>query len=440
VNPWGKLRFGAASLQKVRDYKDPGFSIIYAKPAADGAWTVFGFRSSGQKLDLKKPALTRKWKLFRATTRDGAKYENVETVMETPPARWTDNATLAYNPDAKEYLLLNLKIVDFGFQYTASFSPDGRHWQAYDKNPLFYDADALSLFWSPTAHLFICVSKSLQPYPKHFIDHGNVTPSLHDDSLRDRRVLIIRSSPDGRHWKPDISLKDVWNRFNEKTAEPASDLLAPDADDPPDMEFYSGNGFWYYDRSFLMVLNYAPSPLFPHEHGPHLDTEWWLSRDGLHWDRPWRDVNAIGDSFGSDLRILSNPLVIDDQILFPFNNHLLGMKKDRFSYITARANGEFSTPPFVMPSTGLLLNAAAPSPDRPFATREDYIMAAVLDEKGGVIPGFAADKCVIREADKIDIPLEWKGSALGQLAGRRVSLRFFLRSANIYAVTAVPSK
>ena len=89
------------------------------------------------------------WKLLRATTRDGVKFEGLETVFEPKPAAWTDHAAMAYNPDAKEYLLLKLKVDRSGFAYTAFFSPDGKQWQEHPGNPLFYEGDAMSLFWSP---------------------------------------------------------------------------------------------------------------------------------------------------------------------------------------------------------------------------------------------------------------------------------------------------
>ncbi len=435
TDTWGKLSFGVTSLHKIHEYANPGFNIIYAEPADDGAWTVFGFSIPADSFE--KP---RSWKLVRASTRDARTFDNIETVFESPTDLWANNVAFAYNPDAKEYMLLNLRVVDFGFQYTAHFSADGRHWQAGENNPMFYDGDAISLFWSPVLHRFICVSKSLQPWPKHLPDHGGKTPSLHDDARRDRRVLVFRSSPDGRHWDPDVSMNDVWNRLNQKASIPEAFLTMPDADDPPDLEFYSGNGFWYYDRAYLMVLNYAASPLLPNKHGPHLDTEWWLSRDGLHWQRPYRDgVNALGDIFPDMSRIENNPMVIDGQILFQCGNWIIGMPRDRFSYVTARANAEFTTQPFVMPETGLLLNAAVPSPPRPFATRPgaSYIMAALLDEQGQVIPGYEKEKCPIENTDRIDIPLSW-GQPVTALAGQTVKLRFFLRSANIYAVTAAP--
>ena len=66
----------------------------------------------------------------------------------------------------------------------------------------------------------------------------------------------------------------------------------PDADDPPDLEFYSGNSFWYHDRAYMMVLDYAASGPRPGKHGPQLDNEWWTSRDGLRWERPARGLDA----------------------------------------------------------------------------------------------------------------------------------------------------
>jgi hypothetical protein len=206
----------------------------------------------------------------------------------------------------------------------------------------------------------------------------------------------------------------------------------PDAEDPPDLEFYSGNGFWHHDRAYMMVLNYAASPQTSGHHGHQMDTEWWAGRDGLHWERPGRDVNASGPEI---TRLTHNPMIIKGQLLFHYGNHLLGMKQDRVSFVGARANAEFSTVPFPMPAGDLMLNAAAPAPERAFATQQAYIMVSVLDETGTVVPGFEADKCLITNADEIDLPLLWGGRSARELAGKTCRLHFQLRSANIYAVT-----
>jgi len=65
-------------------------------------------------------------------------------------------------------------------------------------------------------------------------------------------------------------------------------------------------------------------------------------------------------------------------MLFHFGNRIAGMREDRISFVGARANAEFSTSPFAMPDLDLCLNAAVPSPDRPFAAQQAYVMVAVL--------------------------------------------------------------
>ena len=166
------------------------------------------------------------WKLVRATTRDGVTYGDQKTVYEQS-APWSDHFAVAKNADTGEYLALKLKADNSGFAYTAFFSIDGKQWKEHPGNPLFYDGDSMSLFWSPVLHRFVCINKSLQPYRKRIIDHGGPTPSLGDDSLRDRRVLMMRSSPDGRRWEPSVSMVDVWNRNGRKGAVPTGFMTLP---------------------------------------------------------------------------------------------------------------------------------------------------------------------------------------------------------------------
>ncbi len=435
ADTWGNLQIAVTPVRLVRKCEPPGFTVASGFPLSDGRWEVFGQVMTEITPSDQPGQRILAWRLLRATTRDGATYDRQETVFEQPAA-WTDHLAIAKNGDSGEYLALKLKVDSSGFGYTAFFSSDGRRWQEHPGNPLFYDGDAMSLFWSPVLHKFVCINKSLQPHRKHILDHGGATPSLGDDSLRDRRVLMMRTSPDGRRWEPAVSMADVWNRNGRKGSISAEFLTVPDSVDPPDLEFYSGNGFWYHDRAYMMVLNYAASPLMARKHAPQLDNEWWTSRDGLHWERPARGVNAL-EVFPQVPRLETHPLILNGMILFPRGAMLLGLREDRISGVSARANAEFSTKPFIAPEADLVLNAATPSPDRPFAREQSYVMAAVLNDEGAVIPGFEADKCVIRDEDRCDIPLKWSGASTGQLAGKTIRLRFYLRSAHIYAVTAL---
>ena len=433
TNTWGQIHFGVTPLQLVTNCVNPGFELSCCQPRPDGAWDVYGLTFKQVSAHKDQVRETNAWSVVHATTRDGVRFEDAETVFTAEPGPWTFNHAMAYNPDTREFLLLKLKMDNSGFRYTAFFSPDGRHWKQYPVSPLFYDGDAISLFWSTQLHRYILVSKSLQPYPKHFLDHGGATPDLKSNALRDRRVLAFRSSRDGRVWEPSDSMEDVWNRGGHKKPRPDNVLTLPDANDPPDLEFYSGNGFWYHDRCYLMVLNYAASPLMARKHGPHLDTEWWVGHDGLHWERPGRGVNATGAEV---TRLTHNPMLIGGMLLLHYGNRVLGMQQDRVSFVGARANGEFSTRPFVMPQADLVLNAAIPAPERAFAVQQAYVMADVLDERGQIIPGFEAEKCVVQKGDQIDLPLRWGGKSARELADRQISLRFHLRSANIYAITS----
>lgn len=436
---WGDVRIGVTPVRLIRECEPPDFNVVCCLPVGDGSWAVFGQRLTETTKGPEPFERVASFKIVRSFTRDGATFERQETVLESQPGPWTDHCAIAFNPDAGEYLLLKLKVDTSGFAYTAFFSKDGTAWREHAGNPLFYEGDAMSLFWSPVLHRFICVSKSLQPWRKHLIDHGGTTPSLGDKSLRDRRVLMIRSSADGQKWEPSVSLPDVWNRHGKKAAIPSQFLTVPDAGDPPDLEFYSGNGIWYHDRAYMMVLNYAASPLSPRQHAPHLDNEWWTSPDGLHWERPARGVNAL-EVFPNIPRLEGHPLVAGGKILFPRGKMLLGLPEDRISFAIARSNSEFSTRVFEVPAgNGLVVNAAVPSVDRPFAKDQAYIMAALLDENGAVIPGFEAEKCVIRDVDAANIPLKWGDASVGSLAGRKCRVRFFVRSASIYAVGSLPA-
>ncbi len=433
VDTWGKLHISVTPVdwinqnvprsEMTRDKRHP---VAYFQ-LGDGSWEVFS-----QEFEMVTDGATRKWyegtnrwKLIRGITTDGMTFSNVETVIPDSIGTWTSHLTMAYNPEAGEYLLLKIKNGSYGFAYHAFFSPDGKNWKKYtgtrQGGAIFYEGDAMSVFWSPVLKRFILVSKSLQPVKKHIADHGGSPKSLNDTTMRARRVLMMRSSPDGRNWTPSDDLPDVYDLHNQKAAHPSAWLTTPDGNDPPDMEFYSGTAFWYHDRAYMMVLNYAASPMFPKKHGEELDNEWWTSADGLKWERPARNLNALETFMDGNKRINMGPMNIGGKLLWLNGNRLEGLPEDRISGVSARANGEFSTKLFTMPDGDLLLNAAVPSLDRPWVRRnpQSYVMVEVRNAQGDVIPGFERSKCVIwdgtsshnrnTQVNVTDKPLLWNG-------------------------------
>jgi len=464
VDTWGKLHFSVTPVDSIsanvsqsemsRPSADgiPERRLVGCFPQDDGSWEVFS--QEYEKLTEGAPGKwfegTSRWKLLRGITTNGVTFSSVETVIPESVGTWTYHLTMAYNPDAGEYLMLKIRNGSFGFAYHAWFSADGKNWQKHsgtrEGGALFYEGDAMSVFWSPVLKRFVLVSKSLQPWKKHIIDHGGTTKSLNDDSFRARRVLMMRSSPDGRTWTPPDDLPDVYDLHDRKAAHPAAWLTTPDGEDPPDMELYSGTAFWYHDRAYMMVLNYAASPMFPKKHAHHLDYEWWTSSDGLKWERPARGVNAL---LALDIgRPDMGPMIVGGQLMWLTRTHLAGLPEDRISGVSARANAEFSTRLFTMPAGDLRLNAAVPSLDRPWLRRspQPYLMVEVRDAQNRVIPGFERDKCVMWDGtsspirniqvDATDRPLVWNGVSARKLAGQGIRLRFYIGGSTLYAVTA----
>lgn len=426
---WGKLAFGASPIRLIGDCDDPGFEIKCCVPREDGAWDVYGYTGGhdiyGESGDPTKQIS--KWHIHRATTRDGVHYENREVVFESEPGPWTHYATIAWSPAKKELLCIKGVLIREGFKNFVYHSADGRKWTPGANNPVYYDGDSWGQLWSARLGRWVTTTKSFEIVKKHLPDHGN---SKHGQV---RRVCSVRSSADGDHWEPsDPVLIHQGSPLLSKEM-----LITPDADDPPDLEFYRGVGFGYGDRCFVQMLNYAaiPDPVntkLPNKHGPQLDTEWWISREGLRWKRPFRAIDATPDG----VRIIShNPMVIGGKLLFNFGNKLFGLGEDRITYAEARANVEFSTIEFDAPEGALALNAAVPSPDRAYATDQGYVMVAVVDAEGKVVEGFEREKCIIRNVDGIDLPLKWGEKDTRELKGKKIRLRFFARAARIYAVT-----
>jgi hypothetical protein len=279
----------------------------------------------------------------------------------------------------------------------------------------------MCVFWYPPWQEFVNVQNTLQPFPKRYPDNVG----------SHRRVASFRRSKDGVQWVT----------FSPPFLQGAV-LWTPDADDPADLEFYRSIVFPHLGRYAMILQDYlAPPPeansrRATTKHGPRSHAEWAISRDGLNWQRPHRETDATANVAGLPVQ---GPLVRGGVLRFYApGGKVSGLPADRIFYVTCRANGEFSTPPLVMPPSGLLLNADVLCGPQEGTAGRAYVMVELRDLDGAVIPGHERARCVIANRDGRALPLRWDDADGGALVGRTVRLRLYLRDAKIYGVTGGP--
>lgn len=444
-NTWGEIRFGSTALERIAetDNRDPAytgdFTVRCCVPHPDGSWSVYACDGGRDHTP---------WRIYRFRTEDGLHLLDKELVYESRPDKWSQTTTLTYSPELDLFLCLKNYFEGDGGSTYAFTSRDGTHWEEVENNPVYYEGDRWGAVWSSAVGRFITYNNGIQRYPAKLLPellYGGIGLSERMDA---RRVATLRTSADGRRWEPD---DPDWSRRNIVKEDgvfryggpfvPVEYQILPDEFDPPDLEFYAGQAFEYEGRYFLMMLNYAPSFLPPHSksvggggHGPNLDTEWWVSRDGLHWDRPFRGMHASGPITEF---IQHNPIVKDGKLLFHMQSAgVWGMPVDRLTYVASRANAVFETLLFPMPATPLKLNARIPGEDAAEGGFQAYVMAELVDDCGRVIAGYGRDRCILKSPqDSIELPLTWEGKDGTDFAGRKVRLRFFMRASRVYAVT-----
>eukprot|EP01052_Picozoa_sp_SAG31_P023827 SAG31_NODE_1988_length_6721_cov_11.339928_9_plen_174_part_00 len=173
---------------------------------------------------------------------------------------------------------------------------------------------------------------------------------------------------------------------------------------------------------------------------------------------------------------MAQPVTTETAHVWVDNGAVWGLPLYRLAGVYSPGNGEFSTQPFKMPSTGKLwINAEATwgswatdgtGPWQPGSTqkydgnyvggadegRAAYIMVALMDAATGlVIPGHEPQRCLMTNVTGLRLPVTWGAMTVAKDAppsppppppvavqpGQVVQLRFFFRDATIYAAGAV---
>ncbi|MHC4131801.1 MAG: hypothetical protein ACYSSP_02850 [Planctomycetota bacterium] len=174
-----------------------------------------------------------------------------------------------------------------------------------------------------------------------------------------------------------------------------------------------------------------------------------FSRDGFHWDRPFRErfISCTWDEknwrYGNVQSVAGGPLVVGDKLYIYFTGRakprdddegwdadaatgLAILRRDGFASMDAGEKEEtLMTRPVKFKGKYLFVNVDCP---------EGELKAEVLDKDGEVIEPFTVKNCQAISCDKTLTLVTWGGvDDLAVLAGKPVRFRFYLKNGSLYA-------
>lgn len=175
-----------------------------------------------------------------------------------------------------------------------------------------------------------------------------------------------------------------------------------------------------------------------------------FSRDGFHWSRPDRSpfIGATRKEGDWDRGYIHGTTgvcaVVGDQLYFPFTAYsgmapngtrgmycgasigLATLRRDGFASLEADAQqGTLTTRAVAFNGRYLFVNVDCP---------QGELRVAVLDDKGGVLPGYGEDDCQPVTVDRTLQQIHWRGvEDLEPARGRAVKFRFSLRGGKLYS-------
>ncbi|HVF10661.1 MAG TPA: hypothetical protein VNA16_07655 [Abditibacteriaceae bacterium] len=321
---------------------------------------------------------------------------------------------------------------------SVAFSPDGIHWKKHPQAPLLRIA-------------YSGVGEPL-PYQGRETEEGwslSLTMSDAFDVFYDPRIRAFVAygkmwidGPDGlMHWKHAVGRTQSNDFLHWSKAEL---VLTPDDLDPPYIEFHTTPVFFYNDCYFatLQILNRG-------ERGGVIDIELALSRDGLQWQRPFRQPfflpRSDGNQFESgSLFTNATPIFLEGEVRFYYGAYgqgatgpahqehsgvgLATLPRDRFAGIRPQQQiGQITLRPLEISNCqDITTNANAGA---------GAVRVEVLDANGFRVRGFTREDAIPIRGDSLGHTVRWKNKVISQLPPGRYMLRLHLENAEIFAVT-----
>jgi len=407
----GPIFFRAEMLQKeglAEGY--PAMLFGCEVPREDGAAWIYGW-----KLTNWQNRETRTVEVVRAATRDGRTFTEEETVFAEMNRDWQGFVNLVYRPTDGHIFLFSWS----AGRLVVYESANGTEWKKLT-DEAYVGHDAMNVIWYPPFGELVNFQNTLIKANKRYPDNINEY----------RRVVVFRRSKDGVRWEdfspPFLNGKKQWT---------------PDEEDPVDLEFYRSVVFQTEGRYAMLLQDYYAPPAEANsrrkttKHGPRSEVEWAISRDGLNWNRAFREIDAT-EQVG--VLAVQGPLNREGMLRFYERDRVItSVTEGRIFYVTGRGNVEVATPGFVMPAKGLKLEADVRYKGYEGETGRAYLMAEIRDDSNQVIPGYEREKFLLENRDARALPLEWEGKNGSELAGKSVRVRFYFRDAKLYSVSEI---
>ena len=320
---------------------------------------------------------------------------------------------------------------------SVAFSPDGIHWTKHPQAPLlksaYFDTGDLVPFHDEPGREWLvpnAVSDVIDAFYDSrigaFVIQCKMWIDGADGTMGWKRAVGRTQSVDFIHWsQPEL-------------------VMAPDEFDPPGVELHSAPAFLHHDCYFGLVEVWDSS------RQGKVEIELALSRDGWHWQRPFRAGHFLtlneGDRFDSGCVIPNaTPVFLEDEIRFYFGAYNQGMggsddtklttgvglytmPRDRFAGLRPiEKTGQITFHAVDLGgSQALLVNADASG---------GSLRVELLDFDGHRVRGFTKEDAVPIRGDSLRHPARWKSRELASLEPGRYRLRLHLDNAEVFAIT-----
>jgi hypothetical protein len=238
-------------------------------------------------------------------------------------------------------------------------------------------------------------------------------------------------------------------------------ILAPDDLDKPHVEFHTSPVFYYEGVYFCLnqILDRATGEGV-------IDVELMTSRDGIRWERNFRDQwflprSKTKGSFDSG-SVFTNatPVILDDEIRFYYGGYSSGatgadnltgasgvgvamIPRDRFAGVTPVRKSAQATLKTPLENVGqVTLKPVELTKDSKITinadAREGEVRIELLDAEMRRVRGFSRDEASVIHGDSLRHAVTWKDRTLADLPPGPYHLRAHLDRATLFAVSITP--